>query len=173
MDEAGAIGYMHGHNHFIQAYKDANTGRLIFSSASTVFNEKYGVMYFDVYKDSMICFWQPVKGATIPLGIFDLKKAVSDNGEKIINTVPVISKIKPTEAVIKWQTNPSLDSSLIFRKKEDEPWISRPVSNRPTGHEIKIENLEPGTEYQFYVNADHCEYATVRSEIINFKTPAE
>ena len=85
MNEAEAIGYMHGHNHLIQAYKNAATGRLIFSSASTVFNEKYGVMFFDVYKDFIACFWQPVKGDTIPLGVFDLKKAVSDKSMKIIN----------------------------------------------------------------------------------------
>ncbi len=173
MDEAGAIGYMHGHNHFIQAYRDANTGRLVFSSASTTFNAKYGVMYFDVYKDSMVCFWQPVKGDTIPLGIFDLKKVKTDYGRKIFPSAPVVSKIKPTEVVIKWQTDSPLNSSLKFRKKDGKSWTNQFVKTSSASQKTKIENLEPGTDYQFYINADPCEYAKVRSEIIDFKTPTK
>ena len=172
MDEAGAIGYMHGHNHMVQAYRDANTGRLVFSSASTVFNAKYGVMYFDVYKDSMICFWHPTKGDTIPLGIFDLKKAKTDSGRKIFLTDPLVSKIKSTEAVIKWQTDSPINCSLKFRKKGGKSWTDQLVKTSSAAQETKIKNLEPNTEYQFYINAEPCEYAKVRSEIIDFKTPA-
>ncbi len=173
MSKVGAIGYMHGHNHFIQAYRDANTGRLIFSSASTTFNDKYGVMYFDVYKDSMICFWQPVKGETIPLGIFDLKKAKTDHGRKIFLSAPVVSKIKPTEVIIEWQTDFPLNCSLKFRKKDEKSWINQFIKTCSVSQKTKINNLVPNTEYQFYINADPCEYAKIRSEIIDFKTPAK
>ena len=171
MSEAGAIGYMHGHNHMVQAYRDANTGRFIFSSASTVFNEKYGVMYFDVYKDSMICFWQPTKGDTIPLGIFDLKEAVAGKGKKLIKNLPVVSQINPTDATIEWQTNPNLETSLNFRKTDDKKWINQPVTTKPDNHKVKIKKLSPNTKYQFYVNAETYKFGKLRSEIVSFKTP--
>ena len=140
MNEVGAIGYMHGHNHFIQAYKDANSGRLVFSSASAVFNAEYGVMYFDVYKDSIVCFWQPTKGDARPLGVFNLKE-VAKGGKNIINANPHVSQLKPREVTIKWQTNSTLRTSLNFRKNEemkneDKRWINQPVAIEPIWHKM-------------------------------------
>ena len=77
MINAGVTGYMHGHNHAIQAYQSADTGQLVFSSGSSVHLPDYGAMYFDVYKDYILSFWMPAEGPARPLGIFDLKKITS------------------------------------------------------------------------------------------------
>jgi len=62
---------------------------------------------------------------------------------------------------------------LNFRKKDGKSWTNQFVKTSSASQKTKIENLEPNTDYQFYINADPCEYAKVRSEIIDFKTPAK
>jgi hypothetical protein len=74
LDEAGILGYMHGHTHRIEAGRDRESGRLVFNSASAVFRDR-GVMYFDVYGSQLVCFWRPVEGPARPLGVFDLEEA--------------------------------------------------------------------------------------------------
>ena len=74
--DTSVTGLLHGHNHTIQAYKDIKSGRVVFSSGSSNLMppEKYGVMYFDVYETSIVCFWHPVNGSVIALAAFDLDK---------------------------------------------------------------------------------------------------
>ena len=78
LDDAGVVGYMHGHTHRLEAAQDPETGRLVFNSCSAVFRDTRGVMYYDVYGDRIVCFWKPVEGKARVLGMFDLKQALAD-----------------------------------------------------------------------------------------------
>jgi len=78
LDDAGVVGYMHGHTHRIEAKTDTETGRLVFNSCSAVLADPRGVMYYDVYGDRIVCFWKPVDGKARVLGMFDLKQALAN-----------------------------------------------------------------------------------------------
>jgi len=181
LTSAGVIGYLHGHNHTIQAYEDATTGRFVFSSGSATLpyddddddDNDYGVMYFDVYKDSLVCFWQPVHGNVRPLGVFDLKEAVSAvaRRKKVLDVAPYLQQLEPTEVTIKWQTQILPQAQVVFRKQGDAKWTNKALEFEPLLHEVKINGLAPETKYEFYVDVATSEFGQVKSQGATFKTP--
>lgn len=170
---AGVIGYLHGHNNVIAAYKDAATGRLVFSSGSGAHIDDYGVMYFDVNKDSLACFWKPVKGEARPLGLFNLEEAASavSRRKTVLNIPPYIQQLTPTEVTIKWQTKIPSQTRLMFRKTADASWIKHILELESVLHEMKIDDLVENTQYEFSVNVNTEEFGLVKSRNLSFKTP--
>jgi len=176
MTSENVVGYLHGHNHTIQAYKDTNTERLVFSSGSATFTSPendYGVMYFDVYKDSLVCFWKPVTGDVRPLGIFNLKEAKSTISRRkdIFEIAPYIQQLKPNEVTVKWQTKTIPDAAVAFRGLGKNKWDHEVLAEKSNLHEIKLCQLTPGIEYEFYVEVDTKEFGKVKSPTVLFKTP--
>ena len=178
MTSENVVGYLHGHNHTIQAYKDTNTERLVFSSGSATLispENDYGVMYFDVYKDSLVCFWKPVNGDVRPLGIFNLKEAKSTISRRkdIFEIAPYIQQLKPNEVTVKWQTKTTPDAAVVFKSHGKDKWDHEVLAEKSNLHEIKLCQLTPGTKYEFYVEVDTKEFGKVKSPTVLFKTPLE
>lgn len=171
---AGAIGLLHGHNHIIQAYKDTGTGRLVFSSGSAAHIADYGVMYFDVNKDSLACFWKPVHGDARPLGVFDLKEAKStvSRRKNIFEIAPYIQQLKPNEVTVKWQSKVAPVAAVVFKKQGKDKWDKKDLAEKSVLNEVKVDSLRPGTKYEFYVDVNTVEFGQVKSPTVSFKTPS-
>jgi predicted phosphodiesterase len=178
MTSAGVVGYLHGHNHTIQAYKDAKTGRLVFSSGSGTSispENDYGVMYFDVNKDSLSCFWKPVNGDVRSLGVFDLKEAESTVSRRkdIFEIAPYIQQPKSTEVIVKWQTKAVPSAAVIFRNHGKDKWDKKNLVPKSVLNEVTLSQLEPNTKYEYYVDLNTTEFGQVKSQTISFKTPPQ
>ena len=176
MTSENVVGYLHGHNHAIQAYKDQKTGRLVFSSGSAIVPENdYGVMYFDVYKDSLICFWKPVNGDVRPLGIFNLKEAKStvSRRKNIFEIAPYIQQLKSNKVTVKWQTKAALSAAVMFRTHGKDKWDKENLAEKSVLNEVILNQLESNTKYEFYVDVKTAEFGQVKSPTVSFKTPAE
>lgn len=81
LSTAGVVGHIFGHRHLLEADQDPDTGRLMFDSCSAV-HHCGGLMYFDVYGDTLVCFWKPIEGSVKPMGVFNLQEAKSAVSEK-------------------------------------------------------------------------------------------
>jgi len=178
MTSGEVMGYLHGHNHTIQAYKDAGTERLVFSSGSAVLladSKDCGVMYFDVNKDSLACFWKPIHGDARPLGVFDLKeaKSVASRRKNALDIGPYLQELGPTEVTIKWQSKAAPESGIKLRKKGNKPWIEKSFNPEPVLHEVKVDDLTPGTKYEFYVDMNTADFGRIKSRVLSFTTPLE
>ncbi len=176
MASTGVVGYLHGHNHVIQAYEDKNTGIMVFSSGSANFGNEpgnYGVMCFDIYDDSLVCLWIPVEGAARPMGVFNLEKGVSKIARRreIIDIPPYIQQLEQTKVTVKWQTLEPSQSTVVFRKQGDDKWTTQLLKNKSTLHEALIEGLEPGNTYEYYVHVNTDEFGEVKSFPLSFRTP--
>ena len=172
MTSSSVLGYLHGHNHIIQAYEDENTGMMVFSSGSAALGD-YGVMCFDVYDDSLVCLWVPVEGAVRPMGVFNLEKATAKIARRreILDIPPYIQQLEQTKVTVKWQTVEPSQTSVGFRKQEDTEWIHQPLQGKPLLHEVLIDGLEPGNTYEYYVNVNTDEFGEVKSLPLSFRTP--
>ena len=72
LGEAVVIGQMFGHRHLLEAGQDPTTGQLMFDSCTTL-GLGGGVMYFDVDKNILDCFWKPINGgAAQSMGSYNL-----------------------------------------------------------------------------------------------------
>ena len=172
---SGVVGLMHGHNHAIEAYRDeSNTGRLVFSSGSVL---NRGVMYFDVYEEKMVCFWQSVDGPARPLGIFDLpaaSSAVSRRGAPF-DIRPYLQQLRPTQVTVKWQSRLPLPLAAVvkLRESQTEQFTHYPVPTQPVLHEVTITDLLPETSYKFHVEVSSAEFGRIQSPPVSFRTPPE
>jgi len=178
MTSRKVVGYLHGHIHEIQAYKDAKTGRLVLSSGTAALirpENDYGVMYYDVYKDSLDCFWKPVNGDARHVGVLNLKEAKSavSRRKDIFEITPYIQQLKPNEVTVRWQTKAVPTATVFFKKNGNEKWNEKCLAEKSILHEIKLSELIPGTEYEFYVDVDTKEFGQVKSPTVSFKTPLE
>lgn len=175
MTSGEVTGYLHGHNHTIQAYKDANTKQLVFSSGSAVHMDDYGVMYFDVYKDSMVCYWMSKRNGARPLGVFDLAETAAAvlRRKNALDIGPYIQELGPTEVTIKWQSKINPQSGIKLRKEAGKRWETKNCSSEPVLHEVKIDSLTPGTKYEYYVDIKTSEFGQIKSSVVSFTTPPE
>ena len=178
MTSGVVTGYMHGHNHTIQAYNNAKTGRLVFSSGSATIIEPendYGLMYFDVYKDSLVCFWKPVNGDVRPLGVFNLEQAKSTVSRRkdIFEIAPYIQQLKTNEVTIKWQTKTTPDAEVVFKIHGTDKWDTENLAEKSVLNEVVLNQLKPNTKYEFFVDVNTIEFGRVKSPTVSFKTPPE
>lgn len=171
LTSAGAVGILHGHDHSFRAWKDERNGRLVFSSGSAGF---YGdVLYYDVYEDSMVCYYQRVDGETKPLGVFDLKRAKADvlNRKNAFEIAPYLQQLTPHSVTVKWQTKATPDASVLLRNKGDDKWSKKASPQQSVLHEVTIDQLAPQTTYELYVDADTEDFGRVKSPVVSFTTP--
>ncbi len=176
MTSSGVIGYLHGHNHWVEAYQDKNTGVMAFSSGSANFvgkGDRYGVMCFDVSGDSIVCSWIPVERTAKPMGIFNLKETGSAIARRrgIVDIPPYIQQLEQTKVTVKWKTLEPSQSAVVFRKQGDDKWTTQLLKNKSTLHEALIEGLEPGNTYEYYVHVNTDEFGEVKSFPLSFRTP--
>lgn len=174
LTSVGAVGYLHGHNHVVQAYQDEGSARLVLSSGMG----NTGLMYYDISADSLSCFWQPLDGEAQALGTFDLtqvKSAVRRRGN-IFHISPYIQQLHPDTVTVKWYTKTLPQAAIVFRPDVTDQWQRRafaPSREDIAAREIKLDNLVPGTKYQYHVEVTTKEFGLVKSPMLSFATPLE
>ena len=174
LTSVGAVGYMHGHNHAVQAYRNEGSGRLAFSSGTGT----SGAMYFDVCDDSLSCFWKPLDGEVETLGEFNLaevKSAVARRGD-IFHIAPYIQELQPDGVTVKWYTRVVPEAAIAFRNNEEGEWAKKSLAanrNHMVLREVKLDQLVPSKKHEYYVEVTTEEFGLVTSPIVSFETPAE
>lgn len=84
---------------------------------------------------------------------------------------PYIQQLKPTEVTLKWQTDPNTAANIRYKKNSDWMWTNKSVASGDILHEVQLENLQPGTEYKYYVNTNGKSPLFSQPESITFTTP--
>jgi len=169
LTSVGAVGFMHGHNHAVEAYRDKGTGRLVFSSGTG----HAGVMYYDVCQDSLSCYWKPLDGEAKALGVFDLAeaRAAVSRRDDVFYIKPYIQTLTPTEVTIKYYTRSASGAAVAIRSQGDKDWEKNGFSDDVVSHEMKLDNLVGGERYDYCVEVDTAEFGQVRSQVAWFTTP--
>lgn len=170
----GVAVYMHGHLHRSEATVCAETGRLVLDSGSAVVIPAYGVLCLDVYPDVWRAAWHGVEGTVQELGEFNIADVLARVKRLPVFTKgPYVQDLTSAAATVKWETTAPPDSSVLYKKTGDADWAS--VANAPARilHEARLENLAPGTEYQYRVEFRSSQAGGVDSDEVTFRTPAE
>ena len=165
----GAVGYMHGHNHAVEAYRDKGTGRLVFSSGTG----SQGVMYHDVRRNSLSSFWKGLDGETEALGVFDLAEARAAvlRRADVFYIRPYIQNLTPNEVTIKYYTRSASGAAVALRGQDEDDWEKKDFPEDVASHEVKLDQLVGGTCYDYCVEVDTAEFGRVRSQVVSFETP--
>ena len=106
--------------------------------------------------------------------ILDVKeaKAAVARRKSVFEIAPYIQQPKANATIIKWRTR-APSAAAVFRTHGQETWERKACDEEAVLNEVVLDQLEPDTEYEYYVDADTIEFGRVKSPTAAFRTPAE
>ena len=110
-------------------------------------------------------------GLLLAVGCTGMPMALT--GRPAFTKRPYVQNLTSTSVTIKWETRKKADSRVLYREAGEGDWRSAGDRGTRALHEVKIEGLTPGREYDYRAAPRMERGEHPASHVARFRTPAE